>query len=96
MSKATVSNATVFERHSMSATLKKRFKDSWIVSCSFNDIIPANQEFRFAQDDVQRYMSTKHYANSFRVRIGATWNFKAGKQFNAKSIDRGSDGESRL
>ena len=96
MSKATVSNATVFERHSMSATLKKRFKDSWVVSCSFNDIIPANQEFRFVQDDVQRYMSTKHFANSFRVRIGATWNFKAGKQFNAKSIDRGNDGESRL
>ena len=96
MSKATVSNATVFERHSMSATLKKRFKDSWVVSCSFNDIIPANQELMFVQDDVQRYMSTKQFGNSFRVRIGATWNFKAGKQFNSKSIDRGSDNESRL
>ena len=96
MSKATVSNATVFERHSMSATLKKRFKDAWVVSCSFNDIIPANQELKFVQDDVQRYMSTKQFGSSFRVRIGATWNFKSGKQFNSKSIDRGSDNESRL
>lgn len=95
MSRATVSNATVYERHIMSVTLKKRIKESWTLSCMFNDIIPQNQEFEFEQDGAVRYLSTKQMGTSFRVRIGATWNFKSGKQFNAKSIDRG-EVESRM
>ena len=95
MSKATVSNASIAEQHRMSITLKKQIKESWTLSCMFNDILSQGQRLTFEQEDATRYLDINAFGSSFRVRIGATWNFKSGKQFNSKSVERG-ESESRL
>lgn len=93
MSDVKVSNATLKANHNLSATLKKRIKDSWTLSCEFMNIISNEQDIIFEQDGFERMLVAKQFGNQFRVRFGATWNVKSGKQFNAKSVESGSKEE---
>ena len=97
MSDITVSNATVKANHNLNVTLKKRIKDSWTLSCEFKNLISPAQDFVFTQDGFERRISIKQFGNNFMTRFGVSWNFKSGKQFNAKRVESGSEGEaSRL
>ena len=94
MSDVKVSNATLKANHNLSATLKKRIKESWTLSCEFVNIVSPVQDMVFEQDGFERMMSARQFGNDFRVRFAASWNFKSGKQFNAKSVESGSKEES--
>ena len=93
MSDITVSNATVKANHNLNVTLKKRIKDSWTLSCEFKNLISHDQDFVFTQDDFERRISISQFGTGFMARFGVSWNFKSGKQFNAKSVESGSQGE---
>ena len=94
MSDVKVSNATLKANHNLSATLKKRIKESWTLSCEFVNIVSPMQDMVFEQDGFERMMKARQFGNDFRVRFAASWNFKSGKQFNAKKVESGSQEES--
>ena len=94
MTDVKVSNATLKANHNLSAALKKRIKDSWTLSCEFVNIVSPVQDMVFEQDGFERMMRARQFGNDFRVRFAASWNFKSGKQFNAKSVESGSKEES--
>ena len=93
MSDVKVSNATLKANHNLSATLKKRIKESWTLSCEFVNIVSPMQDMVFEQDGFERMMKARQFGNDFRVRFAASWNFKSGKQFNAKKVESGSQDE---
>ena len=93
MTDVKVSNATLKANHNLSATLKKRIKESWTLSCELVNIISPAQNLIFDQDGFERMITNRQFGNDFRVRFAASWNFKSGKQFNAKKVESGSQGE---
>lgn len=93
MTDVKVSNATLKANHNLSATLKKRIKDAWTLSCELVNIISPAQNLIFEQDGFERMITNRQFENDFRVRFAASWNFKSGKQFNAKKVESGSQGE---
>jgi hypothetical protein len=93
MTDVKVSNATLKANHNLSATLKKRIKEEWTLSCELVNIISPAQNLIFEQDGFERMITNRQFENDFRVRFAASWNFKSGKQFKAKSVESGSQGE---
>ena len=86
-----VSNITMKSNQSMTLEVKKQIKDSWTLQCGLQNIIRARQAMTFEGDGFNRFMETWGQGQDFNVRIGATWNFKSGKQFRTKSVEQGAD-----
>ena len=95
MTRVKVSNAILNPNHNLSISLKKRVKDSWTFVCEAVNVIAPKQDLDFVQDDFTRNIVTDGYSNRFRIRLGATWNFKSGKAFNTKQVEKATD-ESRM
>lgn len=97
MTNMVMSNAKVKGQHRMNVTLKKKFGDSWTVTCALRNIIPLNQDLSFEQPDFVRRVDVKQFYSDMSVRVGVSWNFKSGKAFRQKSVESGSaDEASRL
>ncbi|MBR6559928.1 MAG: TonB-dependent receptor family protein, partial [Alistipes sp.] len=86
-----VSNITMKSNQSMTLEVKKQIKDSWTLQCGLQNIIRSRQAMTFEGDGFNRFMETWGQGQDFNVRIGATWNFKSGKQFRTKSVEQGAD-----
>ena len=91
MTSAKVSNIRVGSYHTMTLDIKKQIKDSWTLQCGLQNIVRARQAMTFEGDGFNRFMETWGQGQDFNVRIGATWNFKSGKQFRTKSVEQGAD-----
>lgn len=97
MTNMVMSNAKIKGQHRMNVTLKKKFGDSWTVTCALRNIIPLNQDLSFEQPDFVRRVDVKQFYSDMSVRVGVSWNFKSGKAFRQKSVESGSaDEASRL
>ncbi len=97
MTDMVMSNAKVKGQHRMNVTLKKKFGDSWTVTCALRNIIPLDQNLSFEQPDFVRRVDVKQFYSDMSVRVGVSWNFKSGKAFRQKSVESGSaDEASRL
>ncbi len=97
MTNMVMSNAKIKGQHRMNVTLKKKFGDSWTVTCALRNIIPLNQDLSFEQPDFVRSVDVRQFYSDMSVRVGVSWNFKSGKAFRQKSVESGSaDEASRL
>ncbi len=96
MTDAVVSNVRVKGQHRMSMTFKKRFGEAWTVTCALRNLVSSPQDLVFTQDDFERSVVVDDFNSKFEVRLGVSWSFKSGKAFRAKSVESGSDGESRM
>ena len=97
MTNMVMSNAKIKGQHRMNVTLKKKFGDSWTVTCALRNIIPLNNKLSFEQLDFVRRVDVKQFYSDMSVRVGVSWNFKSGKAFRQKSVESGSaDEASRL
>lgn len=96
MTDAVVSNVRVKGLHNLSMTLKKRFGDAWTVTCALRNLVASRQNLVFTQDDFERRVTVDGFGKKLCVRLGVSWNFKSGKAFRAKSVESGSDSESRM
>ena len=96
MTDAVVSNVRVKGLHNLSMTLKKRFGDAWTVTCALRNLVASRQNLVFTQDDFERRVTVDGFGTKLCVRLGVSWNFKSGKAFRAKSVESGSDSESRM
>lgn len=96
MTDAEISNLRVKSQHRMSVTFKKRFGDAWTVTCALRNLVASRQDLTFTQDDFERRITVDGFDSKLSVRLGVSWNFKSGKAFRAKSVESGSEGESRM
>ncbi|MBR7115068.1 MAG: TonB-dependent receptor family protein, partial [Alistipes sp.] len=86
-----VSNIELKANQNMSITLKKQIKDSWTLQCGFENVLRSRQHILTEGDGFRREMETFGQGQEFNVRFAVTWNFKSGKQFRSKSVERGAD-----
>jgi hypothetical protein len=86
-----VSNIDMKSNHSMTFNIKKVIKDSWTLQCGLQNVVRSRQAFTFEGDGFNRFMEIWGQGQNFNVRFGVTWNFKSGKQFRSKSVEKGAD-----
>ena len=83
-----MANMDILANHSMTLTLKKQIKDSWILQCGLKNIIRQGQRLASDGEGFRREMETFGQNQEFAVSFAVTWNFKSGKQFRAKSVEK--------
>ena len=87
MTNAVMSNARMKGQHRMNVTLKKKFGDSWTVTCALRNILPLEQNLSFEHADFVRRVDVRQFYSDMSVRVGVSWNFKSGKAFRQKSVE---------
>ena len=86
-----VSNLKTSASHSLDVNFKKLIKDSWILQIGLQKLVRQRNNFISSNEDFTREVDVFGQVQDFNVRFGVTWNFKSGKQFRSKSVERGAD-----
>ena len=86
-----VSNLKTSASHSLDMNIKKLIKDSWILQIGLQKLVRQRNNFISSNEDFTREVDVFGQGQDFNVRFGVTWNFKSGKQFRAKDVEKGAD-----
>ena len=86
-----VSNLKTSASHSLDVNFKKLIKDSWILQIGLQKLVRQRNNLISSNEDFTREVDVFGQYQDFYVRFGVTWNFKSGKQFRSKSVERGAD-----
>ena len=86
-----ISNLKVSANHSLNLNFKKLIKDSWVLQLGLQQLVRQRQIITSGDENFTRQLETFGQGQDFNVRIGVTWNFKSGKQFRSKSVEKGAD-----
>lgn len=84
--------------HFLSASIKKSFFGDRL-TCSFSayNLLNRAQTLGARGDDFVRHQQVRQNWSSIRFQVGVTYNFKAGKAFQKKSVEAGAaEDRSRL
>ncbi len=86
-----ISNLKTSASHSLDLNFKKLIKDSWILQIGLQNLVRQRNNFISSNEDFTREVDVFGQYQDFYVRFGVTWNFKSGKQFRTKSVEKGDD-----
>lgn len=86
-----VSNLKASASHSLDLNFKKLIKDSWILQIGLQKLVRQRNNLISRNEDFTREIDVFGQGQDFNVRFGVTWNFKSGKQFRTKSVEKGAD-----
>lgn len=86
-----VSNLKTSDSHSLDVNFKKLIKDSWILQIGLQNLVRQRNNLISSNEDFTREVDVFGQYQDFYVRFGVTWNFKSGKQFRAKDVEKGAD-----
>ena len=86
-----VSNLKTSASHSLDVNFKKLIKDSWILQIGLQKLVRQRNNLISSNEDFTREVDVFGQGQDFNVRFGVTWNFKSGKQFRAKDVEKGAD-----
>ena len=86
-----VSNLKTSASHSLDVNIKKLIKDSWILQIGLQKLVRQRNNFISSNEDFTREVDVFGQGQDFNVRFSVTWNFKSGKQFRAKDVEKGAD-----
>ena len=86
-----VSNLKTSASHSLDVNVKKLIKDSWILQIGLQNLVRQRNNFISSNEDFTREVDVFGQYQDFYVRFSVTWNFKSGKQFRTKDVEKGAD-----
>ena len=86
-----ISNLKIAANHSLNMNFKKLIKDSWILQIGLQNLVRQRNNLISSNEDFTREVDVFGQYQDFYVRFGVTWNFKSGKQFRAKDVEKGAD-----
>lgn len=87
-------NSEVGPRHTLSATVKKQFCDKRLtLFCTASNITDCGWEFASVTDGMRRTIDARQAWSGRAWKVGATWNFRAGKKFRARTIESAAQTE---
>ena len=86
-----VSNLKTSASHSLDVNFKKLIKDSWILQIGLQKLVRQRNNLISSNEDFTREVEVFGQGQDFNVRFAVTWNFKSGKQFRAKDVEKGAD-----
>ena len=86
-----ISNLKIAANHSLNMNFKKLIKDSWVLQIGLQNLVRQRNNLISSNEDFTREVDVFGQYQDFYVRFGVTWNFKSGKQFRAKDVEKGAD-----
>ena len=86
-----ISNLKIAANHSLNMNFKKLIKDSWILQIGLQNLVRQRNNLISSNEDFTREVDVFGQYQDFYVRFSVTWNFKSGKQFRAKDVEKGAD-----
>ena len=86
-----ISNLKISANHSLNMNFKKLIKDSWVLQIGLQNLVRQRNSLISSTEDFTREVDVFGQYQDFYVRFGVTWNFKSGKQFRAKDVEKGAD-----
>ena len=86
-----ISNLKIAANHSLNMNFKKLIKDSWILQIGLQNLVRQRNNLISSTEDFTREVDVFGQYQDFYVRFSVTWNFKSGKQFRAKDVEKGAD-----
>ena len=91
MTALAVSNLKVKAYHSLDLNFKKLIKDSWVLQIGLQKLVCQRNSITSGDENFTREVEIFGQGQDFNVRFSVTWNFKSGKQFRSKSVEKGAD-----
>ena len=86
-----VSNLKMSASHSLDVNFKKLIKDSWILQIGLQKLVRQRNNLISGDENFTRELEVFGQGQDFNVSFSVTWNFKSGKQFRAKDVEKGAD-----
>ena len=86
-----ISNLKISANHSLNMNVKKLIKDSWILQIGLQNLVRQRNNLISGDENFTREVDVFGQYQDFYVRFSVTWNFKSGKQFRSKSVEKGDD-----
>jgi hypothetical protein len=86
-----ISNLKIAANHSLNMNFKKLIKDSWILQIGLHNLVRQRNNLISGDENFTREVDVFGQYQDFYVHFGVTWNFKSGKQFRSKSVEKGAD-----
>lgn len=86
-----ISNLKTSANHSLNMNFKKLIKDSWVLQIGLQQVVRQRNNLISGDENFTREVEIFGQGQDFNVRFSVTWNFKSGKQFRSKSVERGAD-----
>ena len=86
-----VSNLKTSASHSLDVNFKKLIKDSWILQIGLQNLVRQRNNLISGDENFTREVDVFGQYQDFYVRFSVTWNFKSGKQFRTKNVEKGAD-----
>ena len=86
-----ISNLKISANHSLNMNVKKLIKDSWILQIGLQNLVRQRNNLISGDENFTREVDVFGQYQDFYVRFSVTWNFKSGKQFRTKSVEKGAD-----
>ena len=87
-------NSEVGPRHTLSATVKKQLCEKRLtLFCTVSNITDCDWEFASVTDGMRRTIDARQAWSARTWKIGATWNFRSGKKFRARTIESAAQTE---
>ena len=86
-----ISNLEISANHSLNMNVKKLIKDSWILQIGLHNLVRQRNNLISGDENFTREVDVFGQYQDFYVRFGVTWNFKSGKQFRTRSVEKGDD-----
>lgn len=86
-----ISNLKISANHSLNMNVKKLIKDSWILQIGLQNLVRQRNNLISGDENFTREVDVFGQYQDFYVRFSVTWNFKSGKQFRTRSVEKGDD-----
>lgn len=86
-----ISNLKISANHSLNMNVKKLIKDSWILQIGLQNLVRQRNNLISGDENFTREVDVFGQYQDFYVRFSVTWNFKSGRQFRTRSVEKGDD-----
>ena len=85
-------NAEIGAAHTVNAQLKKRFGDRFMVVVGVRNLFNAQQDLNARNEQFDRHYELNQFWSDRQFSFGLTWNFKSGKAFRQRTLEKADEG----
>ena len=88
----TMGNAVIGSAHTINGSIKKRFGERFTATFAMKNILNTKQKLRASNEQFDRYYDLEQFWNSRMFQFGLAWNFKSGKAFRQRTLEKTDEG----
>lgn len=85
-------NAEIGAAHQVDGSIKKRFGDRFTLTFAVRNIFNTQQNIRARNEQFDRTYTLRQFWSDRQFRFGLSWNFKSGKAFRQRTLEKADEG----